>query len=265
MNRTSLIQTLEPRRHLSVTLGSDGLLAVTGTRSADVVALAIYQGQLHVNLNGQTTLFDPEDVVRIEIRTGRGNDIVKFGKSFSAIPFPAGIGEDEETDPVMVPVMVVTAGGNDYAEVEGSASRVFAGPGDDNIQTMDGNDFVDGGAGDDSIRSFRGLDTLDGGDGDDFIRGGADADVLTGGDGNDRLFGEEGRDVLRAGAGQDGLDGGADADTLHGGTGNDRMIGGGGVDELFGGNHGDTFLSPDGPGERKDFSLAGGDVLNRIG
>jgi Ca2+-binding RTX toxin-like protein len=260
MKRRPVVETLEARRHLSVTLGADGLLAVTGTRSADVARLAIYQGQLHVELNGQTTLFDPEDVVRIEIRTGRGNDVVKFGKSFSAIPFPAGIGEDEETDPVAVPVMVVTAAGNDYAEVEGSASRVFAGPGDDNIQTMDGNDFVDGGAGDDTIRSLRGLDTLDGGDGHDSIRGGPDADMLVGGTGDDRLQGEEGRDVLLAGAGQDSMDGGADADTLRGGTGNDRLIGGGGVDELFGGRDGDTFLRQDARGERKDFDAALGDV-----
>lgn len=53
------------------------------------------------------------------------------------------------------------------------------------IETGDGDDFVDGGAGNDTIETGDGSDTLTGGLGQDHLDGGAGADVMKGGADND--------------------------------------------------------------------------------
>jgi Ca2+-binding RTX toxin-like protein len=260
MNTSPLIQRLESRRHLSVTL-DDGTLIVTGTRRSDSAMFAIYRGEFHVRVNGRDFLFRPEQVERISIRTGRGNDQVTFGASGGGTPkFPANFaGDGDQLADIAVPLTLVLGAGDDYAVAVAGSSRVFGGPGNDILHSLAGPDFLDGGEGDDVLTSDEGNDTLMGGDGRDMIQGGQDNDSLVGGSDNDTIMGGSGQDVLRGETGNDQLEGGSDADTLFGGAGNDRLNGTEGVDALFGGRAGDIFHDTDEARERKDFSF--GDEL----
>jgi hypothetical protein len=88
---------------------------------------------------------------------------------------------------------------------------------------------IAGGAGNDRLQSS--LDgqatTLDGGPGNDALEGGPGPDALTGGDGADTLEGKAGADRLDGGAGDDLLSGdgskGVGTDTIDGGPGYDRI------------------------------------------
>lgn len=78
--------------------------------------------------------------------------------------------------------------------------RVFAGAGNDNIDTSGANvpTYTDGGAGDDHVSAGPGDDVVLGGEGNDALVGASGNDLLIGGAGADRLVGSSGNDVLVA-------------------------------------------------------------------
>ncbi len=61
-------------------------------------------------------------------------------------------------------------------------------------------------------------------EGNDFVVSGTADDTINGGDGNDSLYGIGGSDVINGGNGDDLLDGGTGNDTLDGGAGNDQYF-----------------------------------------
>ncbi|WP_169334468.1 putative Ig domain-containing protein [Hahella ganghwensis] len=75
---------------------------------------------------------------------------------------------------------------------------------DEQLEALDGNDFVYG---------FGGNDTIDGGSGADTLSGGTGSDTLLGGENNDNLYGGSEDDKLIGGQGNDTLDGGQGTDT----------------------------------------------------
>ncbi|MDH4375011.1 MAG: VCBS domain-containing protein [Ramlibacter sp.] len=88
----------------------------------------------------------------------------------------------------------------------------------------DGSDLIFAGGGNDSINSGAGNDIIFSGGGNDTINAGAGNDIVFAGSGNDTIDGGSGRDIIFAGAGNDTIDGGLGSDTIDAGAGNDTLI-----------------------------------------
>ena len=121
-----------------------------------------------------TAVCRPDDALagmRLDVRTGAGNDRVRFTRPSSA---PGGI----------------------------LAPRVAGGTGDDRI-TADG--LIEGGEGNDILRAFSSTTpaALLGGPGDDVLIGGRGSDVLMGGPGRDRLIDRSAGNRFVGGPGRD--------------------------------------------------------------
>jgi len=121
----------------------------------------------------------------------------------------------------------------------GAADAIYGGAGLDWVFAGDGDDYIDTGNDNDVAFGEAGSDVLIGGAGDDVLSGdntllvfGPDegADYLDGGAGNDTLLGDGDDDILYGGAGEDYLGGGTGADILIGGPGTDVLAGGAGKD-----------------------------------
>jgi len=192
-------EILEQRQLLTpqLQLVGAGTYAITGSATDDIVEVQQVDSTLQLTLQTQ----DME--LSAEIDAGLVSQIVFHGLE----------GNDEFRLDTDSPIDVL----------------VFAGEGDDLIQTGIGADTVFGGDGSDTIDGSAGQDLLAGDDGNDVLYGGMHSDTLNGGFGSDLLRGESGDDSL---AGSDGQD------QLYGEAGNDTLDGGGGSDSLYGGSGG---------------------------
>lgn len=109
------------------------------------------------------------------------------------------------------PVVIHSGPGNDYLCVGGRHTTLLTGKGNDTIKITSGICNLDAGSGDDSIHiSSTATTRIYAGDGDDrvqtgsglgFIDGGPGHDVITGGSGHNILSGGDGNDVINAGTG----------------------------------------------------------------
>ena len=179
----SLIETLESRRHFSVTL-TDGLLQIVGTEGKDKLDVVLDQddtGTVVITLNDQSFTFNADDIEGASIDMRGGNDTVKFSEKNGRILFDS--------------------------EIEG-------GGGNDKIVTGSGDDIINAGAGKDDVNAGAGDDQINGGAGNDKIKAGGDNDDIDAGDG---------RDDIDAGAGDDEIDGGGGNDKIKAGTGSDAV------------------------------------------
>lgn len=154
-----------------------------------------------------------------------------------------------------------TAGSNhDRLIGLGGADTLYGGDGRDTLNGGDGNDSIIGGAGD-----FDERDLIFAGAGDDFVDSGYGNDLIFGGTGHDTLEGGFGADEVRGQDGNDVIGGGALADQLFGGNGDDFLNGGYGFDRLNGGAGADSFLHVGARGHGtdwiQDFDISEGDVL----
>jgi hypothetical protein len=235
-----MLESLEPRKLLSASLSTTGLLKVEGTANPDVIDVHREGTKVIVNVNGHIDQFDLDAVKRIQIFGYAGNDRLV---------------ERDLNRP----------------------SEIFGGLGNDWMRGAAGNDIFWGGDGHDAMEGGPGADQFNGGGGFDLVtyesratrvvvsmNGVADdgtpptaafvgehdnvkkdIEALTGGQGNDTLYGNElanringagGNDVVWAGKGNDLLIGGPGNDELHGQDGNDTFqTRDGQVDRLFGG------------------------------
>lgn len=164
----------------------------------------------------------------------------------------------------------------------GGNDLINAGAGNDVAYGGDGNDIVTGNIGDDTLYGDAGDDLIKGGPGDDLAFGGIGNDRIFGNDGNDTLngdegddtlYGEDGRDIIRGGAGDDVAFGGIGNDTLRGNSGDDTLNGdegddllhgGTGNDVMFGGDGRDTFTYNPGDGSDIMYGGSGGDDYDII-
>ncbi len=204
-----------------------------------------------------------EDVERIFVDLGQGNDSLTIGESLT-LPVEAigGSGHDE-----------ITAGGGPLTAFGGSGNDVIigsplgdtidGGDGDDEINAKAGDDHIMGGAGIDRIRGEAGIDRIEAGDGDDEVYAGIGNDFVIAGLGSDFVDGEEGDDVIFGdtegdvdhpesapeviGDGNDVIIGGTGNDLLVGGGGSDQLTGGAGADGLFGGGGNDFLVAANQP------------------
>ncbi len=105
----------------------------------------------------------------------------------------------------------------------GDAILPGAGPEDDLIYGMGGNDLINAGEGDDVAYGGEGNDLVFGNIGEDTIYGDAGDDLVKGGTGNDTLYGGTGADTLIGGDDRDVIVGGDDGDLADGGDGGDDL------------------------------------------
>ena len=139
----------------------NGVLTIRGNDDNEKIDVTREGDQIVVNVKGQanrriTRRFDADDVDRIDIDAGGGNDHVTVDEGISA------------------PARIQGGAGND---------KIDGGAGDDTLLGGGGNDHLDGRAGNDS---------LEGNDGNDKLFGGAGNDTLLGGAGNDQADGGAG-------------------------------------------------------------------------
>ena len=131
-----MLDSLEPRRHLSVTAGFHaGLITVTGDVAADHVLIGRdHHGHIFVHANHHVILaVSAHDVNGIAVDLGGGNDALDTAAAVHA------------------PMTIRGGAGNDTLVAGSGHDMIFGDAGDDVINSVDGaSDLVDGGAGHDS-------------------------------------------------------------------------------------------------------------------
>ncbi|MCC6830489.1 MAG: hypothetical protein IT200_04015 [Thermoleophilia bacterium] len=148
--------------------------SAAGPLALDPRIEAGFHGVVCNRVDPATAVCRPDDAMagmRLQVRTGAGDDRVRFTRPSSA---PGGV----------------------------LAPRVTAGAGDDTV-IADG--LIEGGDGDDTLRVVAGATpaALLGGAGDDILVGGAGGDVLMGGAGRDRLVDRSAGNRFVGGPGRD--------------------------------------------------------------
>ncbi|MFO0819413.1 MAG: calcium-binding protein [Pirellulales bacterium] len=274
--RTLRLESLEDRKMFAINafLGSDATLTVTGSDSADKIAVVNHGINTVVYDNGTAVFSTPTlGVGRIQVDARGGNDTVQV----SNIPF-------YHPDPILgtlynkvLPATIDGGAGNDVL-IGSQANDILrdssgnnilrGGDGNDTIYGGSGIDTIDGGNGDDKLYGMGGRNVIQGGAGADAVYGGSDAESIDGGSGNDTLYGSGGDDTMYGGDGNDVVYGDSGNDLLWGGAGNDRLLGNEGNDRLFGDSGADVLLGGSGNdglfgGEGHD-SLSGGTGADRI-
>jgi Ca2+-binding RTX toxin-like protein len=245
LNEQNLLEAIEPRRLLSVTLQPDGTLLLVGTDSADQFNIGQSTSQIAVAEVGVHPLlvFNAEQVNLIVATLNGGDDVLNAGLGHGAHLFP----DLPQFDLLLKPL------------------------------------HVNAGAGNDTVYGGFAADTVNGGDGNDLILNIFDADVLRGNDGNDKIFTEQGQETIYGDGGNDIVNVVSDPDNpfrnasvaalVRGGDGNDHIranrngsfYGEGGADTVAGdlaaagpdtyinGGSGDDVLScPASPGPSGD-------------
>lgn len=167
-----VIEALENRQMLSVSLGEDGTLSLIGTEGADVISVrpASRPGRLLARVNDELKVFPAASVKAITMQGLAGDDVMGVWEMGRRIKAPAFI--------------------------EGGA-------GNDRLGGASGADSLVGGDGDDLLNAGAGDDLLNGGQGNDRLLGGRGNNVLIGGGGDDQLIDPGARGKAIGGAGRD--------------------------------------------------------------
>src|SRR5688572_26053587 len=163
-----VLESLESRKLLAVTLDGDVLRVYGGDKSDEITVEFDGAGAILVNLNGKQTTWDEDVIADVVIRGKNGNDAIEI---------------------IGAPVTEV---GN-LAQGSSGRDTILGGSGDESLDGNSGNDEIYGGPGDDSIRGGTGHDLLGGEDDNDTVRGDDGEDDVYGGDGDDDLLGGEDR------------------------------------------------------------------------
>ena len=168
-----MLDPLESRTLLSISLLDNGTVVVRGTPRADTITLRPHvenaQEFILVSDNGKTRTIPVGLVQRVHVFAGKGNDLVD-------------------------------------AEINFIPTTITGGAGRDSLYGSTGNDLIDGGAGHDLIRAREGNDTLWGGQHNDTLSAGPGNDLLFGAQGNDTMDAVDvdlGSDTVRGGKGID--------------------------------------------------------------
>ena len=226
-------------------------------------------------VDNDDSIFDPVGSNDDIIRAGGGNDTIEAGEGSDRVN--AGDGDDVINTDADVAAGLPDLGFPSYQGLpevpadpitDDDLDTVFAGAGNDTINTGDDADLIFGESGDDVINAGLDADEIDGGTGADSIIGGEGSDTILGGAGADTIYGglgpslpdvtnieddlpgdladprpDNGRDVIDGGAGDDLIFGEDDNDTIVGGAGNDTIDGGIDQDDMLGGDDRDTFVN----------------------
>jgi Ca2+-binding RTX toxin-like protein len=233
---------------------NQGVVTVTGSNAAETILVSQVATQIIVDIDGNQTPFDADDVLSLSINALGGNDTITVNVN-RPTTILGGAGNDTITG---------SDGGADFVVGEQGADTFSGRGGDDTFvwNPGDGNDVIDGNAGNDThvfngsagneiiavapngarvlltrnlgnivmdIGTFENI-TINALGGDDTVSGApglaALVELLTldGGDGNDILNGGDGDDLLIGGDGDDTVDGNGGADSAFLGAGDDVFI-----------------------------------------
>ena len=161
------IDNLENRLLLAsfATLNSHGTLSVADTPGDDLISVSYAQffdiKEVEVNRNGDDIRFLRDDVKRIYIVGGHGNDV--FGTNVAVpVTMLGGDGDDSlGTAFIAPPALLVGGPGNDILAGTSSNDTIDAGGGNDTLQGNGGDDLLIGGLGSDTFHGNDGHDTAD--------------------------------------------------------------------------------------------------------
>ncbi|QOV88896.1 calcium-binding protein [Humisphaera borealis] len=277
-----LLESLESRRLMSVSLSAAGVLTVTGKNdpnpaNGDHINIYVSGSNLKVNDNSAVSTFQLTKVKSLVVNLRAGDDNLTIDPN---VTLPSTI--DSGTATSFAGDVIQGGSGPDLIYLRSYYGLAKGGAGNDTLQNLGGINILSGDGGDDVLinkavgtteskfAGGSGTDTIDystatynmilrnGQVGEYFLSNGAP--VINGpglpdavetmenfysGSGNDYIYGTSGNNIIRAGAGKDQVRAGAGNDTINGGTGEDA---------LFGEDGNDTFYSKD---STKDF-LSGG-------
>jgi hypothetical protein len=190
--RSVMVEPLEGRLLLSVSINIFGSVTVTGTHADDEIVLLSRGEQIVIRENGRPSRFNASQVTRIEVLGRQGDDIIDARRlvnmpRFKMVKLYGGPGDDRL----------------ESSRVPEGASDVYGGPGDDRLRAWGGGwARLFGEGGDDLIVSLA--------PGDISGYGGYGADRIVGGDGADRLYAgapdiidDHAADFVDAGGGDD--------------------------------------------------------------
>jgi|JI10StandDraft_1071094.scaffolds.fasta_scaffold394679_2 Ca2+-binding RTX toxin-like protein len=147
--------------------GNITLNAGCGADQIDVNRAA--NGLYNVSVNGQSFMFTREEMSRLTIKGGSGNDRINVGPG------------------VDVPVKVDGGRGSDTLTNWSNGAKIDGGSGNDRIFNASHGSTIQGGTGRDEIRSFGSGNNIQGGWGNDFITSNGNFNQVGGGFGHDRI------------------------------------------------------------------------------
>jgi Ca2+-binding RTX toxin-like protein len=159
-----------------------GVLAITGTRADDKIALRLdarQPGILQVDVGDDGSAdftFDRNDVARIAVFARSGDDLVRIDES-------NGVFTDN------IATAIDGGAGSDTLVGGSGAVTLSGGPGNDKLIGGNGAEALLGGSGNDQIDGNRGNDVA-------FMGAGDDTFVWDPGDGNDTIEGQSGVDTM---------------------------------------------------------------------
>ena len=208
-------------------MGTEGPDTLTGGSGDDSI-LALGGNDLLIPTAGNDPLDGGDGVDTVDFSHAPGaisGDLSGFGETLTV----SGWGKASISN---VEVLIGTPYSDHVAVTYMAHTTIWAGAGDDSIQS--GNGPAYGEAGNDTISAYTTDNSpvlLDGGEGDDSLTGWAGADTLIAGPGNDTLNGGAGQDDITLGGGADlvRVSGGesapalATADVIHGWSANCRI------------------------------------------
>src|SRR6185437_7776380 len=142
-----VIEGLENRCLLSVSLTHSDLLNVTGTARADTIGVTMdvtNPTMIDVTVDGKMSSFSATQVQGIKVNALGGSDTVTLDSS------------------VTTPTNVLGGGGSDTLVAGGGTDTLNGSAGNDSLEGGSGNDSLNGGAGNDSLVGGTGSDTMDG-------------------------------------------------------------------------------------------------------
>lgn len=208
----SFFESLETRQLMSASL-VNGILTVTGTNLADILAVSQDATRVRVNDNGAVRTFALASVKSVVVDGLAGNDQL-LGRSNLQKPLTLRGGEGNDTLTGGAKADTFEGGnGTDTADysirsvnlnisLDNIANDGAAGEGDnvksdvENIKSGSGSDSIYGSSAANSLDAGAGADRVDADAGNDTIRGGRGNDTLSGGAGNDQILGEEDHDTI---------------------------------------------------------------------
>jgi Ca2+-binding RTX toxin-like protein len=207
-------------------LPNEGRFGVFGTAADEVITVDKAQGVIRFIVGEIITNvpFKPENIRRIEIYGGGGNDWLKLDASLGTAMQGVLAGGDGND------VLISGVGPDILDGGQGIDEAVYIQATKSTRVSLALTSFQDtGGAGRDLLLS---VENLTGSKFSDALTGDANNNTLVGEVGNDTLIGGGGADQLQGDSGNDSISGGAGNDTLIGGAGNDTLYGNDGIDTV---------------------------------
>lgn len=245
-NGTSMVQDIAP--------------GPNSTDGATFASMAVVDEKLLIRVNGEPLLFDPTSMM-----SGLGPTEQYIKMSGSVLRIFGTQGNDsihlyDVTDDPDRFIVEINGSKQSFAFADVSRIYVYSYSGNDTIEVSqklapftarcaiwagDGNDTVETGNGRDTIYGEGGDDYVFGGNNNDMLCGGTGNDTLIAGNGNDTVAGDDGADSIQGNKGNDILSGGDDnsKDTVDGGEGGNVLFGQAVYDVFFNGNSAGNTIS----------------------